>query len=1049
MQSLPTSTNVTRSGFTLKGWTLGNTSSSEYISTSSKTPKLTGTANIYAQWTKNCSAGTYLPGGSATCTACPASSGTGYYCPGGNLVYNATWTAGTDDQGKTQCPPGYPNSLASNSTINKCYIYFKFYPGTNAVFDSVTYNSDTEYFSKAMYYKQDTEFFDYDSTDTSSVKHYLQSTYITGGPTLSRPKYTFVKWQWQNGASSYTDLTATTNITSGAYRNIYAKWGYNIQYNPNGGNGSAQAFFTGNISGTPVTTKQASATNIGTRTGYTFAGWCINSSSCSSSSQISAGSQICDMSSCATGNIKLAEPNNNGYVHLYARWTANQYTCSAGYYLPAGATECSPCTAGNYCPGGTFTFSNSNNGGLNSCPSSYPNSISQIGNNYMETWLPTSASSCYKTQTMACSTLAPYSTVWPNGTIQQYDETSGNLSSSATGTGIQFNDGTSNWHLYGGCGLPDIRYTPLQGTNYYTCDTGYTFGYVNSTYNSSDYTYTGWRCRAADDNWNSPDITGLAPGEWEAQTQGGNIKGTSACSFSYANILPTVEDLGGPECYCQATSFTPSGGSAQAVTQAWFKASNHGKITQANLSGTKKCETDCAALCGDFYFRHDSLMSSYMQATQCQPISYTVYFKPSGASGTISRSPLTCKYDQNCDLTNTGSGYYKTGYDFAGWKSGDAVNVYPNSTVIPGTNAVHNLASADGSSIYLYAQWTPTNYTIAYNLNDGTCSGGSCAPTSYNIESSTIALPTPTRLGYDFGGWYETSVFSGNAVATIPTGSYGNKTYYAKWTVKEINCPQGHYIAAGTDTCSATCPANSWCPGGNYVFDGTAKGINSCPSAYPHSDANSTSLPNCYATITYNLNGGSALQYNPAEWHYNANYPDYYLINPFPTTTKAGYTVSWWTTSNFQSGTQVDTTTHMVGDQVLYAKWTIENYTITYNLNDGACSGGSCTPTSYNVESADITLPTPTKTGYTFGGWYESADFTGNAVTTIATGSTGNKTYYAKWTADTINLTWTGGYDGSTYNQSNSCTYDGAITLPTPAPTRTGYKFDKWKVHDN
>ena len=45
-----------------------------------------------------------------------------------------------------------------------------------------------------------------------------------------------------------------------------------------------------------------------------------------------------------------------------------------------------------------------------------------------------------------------------------------------------------------------------------------------------------------------------------------------------------------------------------------------------------------------------------------------------------------------------------------------------------------------------------------------------------------------------------------------------------------------------------------------------------------------------------------------------------------------------------------------------------------------------------------VTLVAPTRTGYTFGGWFESADFAGSAVTEIAAGSTGAKTFYAKWT---------------------------------------------------
>lgn len=71
------------------------------------------------------------------------------------------------------------------------------------------------------------------------------------------------------------------------------------------------------------------------------------------------------------------------------------------------------------------------------------------------------------------------------------------------------------------------------------------------------------------------------------------------------------------------------------------------------------------------------------------------------------------------------------------------------------------------------------------------------------------------------------------------------------------------------------------------------------------------------------------------------------------------------------------------------------SYKITYNLNNGTLSGQR---TTYKASDADYTLPTPTKNGgYKFFGWYETAEFDGEPVTVLASGSTGDKTYYAKW----------------------------------------------------
>lgn len=89
-------------------------------------------------------------------------------------------------------------------------------------------------------------------------------------------------------------------------------------------------------------------------------------------------------------------------------------------------------------------------------------------------------------------------------------------------------------------------------------------------------------------------------------------------------------------------------------------------------------------------------------------------------------------------------------------------------------------------------------------------------------------------------------------------------------------------------------------------------------------------------------------------------------------------------------------------DTTLYAHWSPVDYSITYNLDGGANSPAN--PSSYNIESEDITLADPTKPGKAFAGWYDNADFSGSPVTTIAKGSMGDRTFYAKWSASLIRI---------------------------------------------
>ena len=91
----------------------------------------------------------------------------------------------------------------------------------------------------------------------------------------------------------------------------------------------------------------------------------------------------------------------------------------------------------------------------------------------------------------------------------------------------------------------------------------------------------------------------------------------------------------------------------------------------------------------------------------------------------------------------------------------------------------------------------------------------------------------------------------------------------------------------------------------------------------------------------------------------------------------------------------------------------------------------------------ELYLPKPIRSGYTFLGWYESADFSGSAVEKIPIGSSGNKTYYAKWNMVTQTYTITYHLNGGTNSSSNPTYYESnhnGVTLSTPA--RNGFRFD-------
>ncbi len=70
-------------------------------------------------------------------------------------------------------------------------------------------------------------------------------------------------------------------------------------------------------------------------------------------------------------------------------------------------------------------------------------------------------------------------------------------------------------------------------------------------------------------------------------------------------------------------------------------------------------------------------------------------------------------------------------------------------------------------------------------------------------------------------------------------------------------------------------------------------------------------------------------------------------------------------------------------------------FSITYVLNGGAIHINA--PTTYKVSHLPFSLPTPTKTGYTFGGWYTTSDYSSSALTSLPVATTGDIKLYAKW----------------------------------------------------
>lgn len=184
--------------------------------------------------------------------------------------------------------------------------------------------------------------------------------------------------------------------------------------------------------------------------------------------------------------------------------------------------------------------------------------------------------------------------------------------------------------------------------------------------------------------------------------------------------------------------------------------------------------------------------------------------------------------------------------------------------------------------------------------------------------------------------------------------------------------------------------------------------------------------------ITYYLDGGTNNPSNPSG--YKMNEGDVTILEP----TKLGYTFAgWYDNAEFTGSPITKIANGTSGNVNLYAKWTADEFVISYNLNGG--TNDSSNPAKYNINSGAIVLRSPSKPGYTFVGWTGSNGETPQTSVTISAGSTGNKTYTANWTPN--NYTYNIVYKSSSGKQlgTDTVTKDFGTTNTIGPVSFTGY----------
>ena len=370
----------------------------------------------------------------------------------------------------------------------------------------------------------------------------------------------------------------------------------------------------------------------------------------------------------------------------------------------------------------------------------------------------------------------------------------------------------------------------------------------------------------------------------------------------------------------------------------------------------------------------------------------------------------------------------REGYAFLGWTVNS--DMAPQLTVVLPQGSI-------GNKTYT-ANWELTGYTVTMNLN-----GGSGETTLlYTVEDEEFALPTPTRNGYEFVGWTGEGIIMPQLNVTILTGSTGDKAYTANWQVIEYTITLDTNGGPNVSPIKYTVEDSFTLPyplRPGYEFAGwTLDGSGMLPATTLIIYYGTTGDLHYKAewrlaeyTINMDLNGGSGKE----KVVYTITDEDFEL----PTPTRNGYEFVGW------KGEGITTPQRIVkipkgstGNKAYTANWKVIQYTIITLLEGG--NAGSSGAYVYTVEET-FTLPTPTRTGYTFWGWTGEGITTPQPNVTIPKGSTGDKTYIENWveTGYTITLDLNG---GSGKEKVIYTMTDEDFELPTP--TRHGYEFVGW-----
>ena len=407
-----------------------------------------------------------------------------------------------------------------------------------------------------------------------------------------------------------------------------------------------------------------------------------------------------------------------------------------------------------------------------------------------------------------------------------------------------------------------------------------------------------------------------------------------------------------------------------------------------------------------------------------EPNPYTIILDGNGAT-TMGTEKVECRMGESLKKIDIP---FRTGYSFLGYYDAPS-----------GGNQYYS-AAGEGSTwdksanATLYAHWQAKTYTVTFD-SQGATTAATTESTSVVFDSALPTITKPEKTGYTFGGFYTEQYGAGKRyydenVNKLKTWDIPNDTtLYAKWTANTYTIAFNANGGSGTvNSITATYDVsynlteNSFTKTG-YEFDGWATSANGAKDKDDKASVKNLTTTNgatytYYAhwipityTVAFNGNGATSGSTNSVTATYDKTFS--LTANGFDRRYKVSFVY------NESDGGDSDADKTAVATWAGWAK--SSNAAASYTTNGGTVSENLTTTKGATVtlyakwNLGKITLPTPTKTGYDFEGWYTSSDF---AAGTRAGG--GGEQYephevitlYAHWTIKEYQLDLNGYLDG-------------------------------------